>query len=203
MLLPILYSFRRCPYAIRAGMALRYGNIDVEHREITLKNKPASLLAYSPKGTVPVLVLPEGKVIDESLDIMYWVLAQSDPEHWNSHATEVTSLINTNDNYFKTILDQYKYPKDKDIEQVDSYWQQAYTFLTELEVCLKQHRFLCDERPNLADFAIFPFVRQFAKVDWERFCQAALPKLQAWLNYFLQADIFQSIMQKHALWQGE
>lgn len=191
---PLLYSFRRCPYAIRARMALHYGNIAVEHHEVSLKDKPPSLLACSPKGTVPVLVLPSGQVIDESIDIMYWVLTQHDPDHWNAYPAIATPLIKKNDIEFKPWLDQYKYATTPALS--DAAWEKALSFLHTLEEHLTQHRFLCADHPSLADFAIFPFIRQCANVDRSRFEQNNVSLCQRWLDYLLKSDLFQAVMRK-------
>lgn len=183
---------------MRARMALYYGNIPIEHREVDLKKKPSSLFQYSPKATVPVLVLEDGTVIDESLNIMRWVLTQKDPEHWNSHEKEANTLIAQNDLQFKKILDKYKYSKEP--ENIEQYWQEALLFLNVLENNLNQHTFLLDDKPTLADYAIFPFIRQFAHVDKTRFYSAEFHKLQIWLDCFLESDIFQNIMKKYDYW---
>lgn len=134
--LPILYSFRRCPYAIRARMAIIYASIPVEIREVELKNKPEDMLAISPKGTVPVLEITNGAVIEESLDIMRWALAQHDLEHWLRFSNEAGRLIKWNDGDFKYYLDRYKYAdRFPDFSQ-ENYRKQAEVFLTELEARL-------------------------------------------------------------------
>jgi len=200
---PILYSFRRCPYAMRARMALAYAGTDFEHREILLQHKPKALIQASAKGTVPVLVIGNGVVIDESLDIMYWALSQHDPEHWlTPDNTQTLRLLQEHDHIFKPLLDKYKYavrfPDHSEIE----YRQQGEIFLTMLEEKLSKHAFLIGNQATLVDYAIFPFIRQFANVNADWFATAPYPSLRTWLNHFLSSSLFQKIMQKKALWQA-
>jgi len=202
-MLPVLYSFRRCPYAIRARMAICYAGIPVELREILLKNKPSSMLAVSPKGTVPVLVLPDGRVLDESCDVMYWALAVHDPDNWMDPAKshEVSRLIAENDGSFKTHLDHYKYA-DRYPEQTPAdYRVEGEVFLQTLETCLQQQPFLLGHQPGFADVAIFPFVRQFSLVDPDWFSSAPYPGLRYWLNHWLECPLFAAVMEKYPVWQ--
>ncbi|CAM9407563.1 unnamed protein product, partial [Chrysoparadoxa australica] len=203
--LPILYSFRRCPYAMRARMALCYSEIPVELREIKLRDKPAEMLAASPKGTVPVLVLPSGTVIDESLDIMSWALDQNDPQGWlTSDEQEVAKeLIRQNDGEFKGWLDRYKYPQRfPDASSAEVYRSQGESFLQELETRLQQHRFLLGERQTLADVALAPFVRQFAHVDMDWFEASDYTALQLWLQEFKSSTLFVDVMKKFPPWHS-
>ncbi|MFD0928603.1 glutathione S-transferase [Methylophilus glucosoxydans] len=197
MALPILYSYRRCPYAMRARMAIWAANIQVEVREISLREKPAHLLQISPKGTVPVLQLPDGTVLEQSLDIMQWALAQNDPQGWlNADHDAVNALITINDGEFKQALDRYKYP-DRYHEQAQLvYREQGEQFLQRLEAALEQHDYLLGDKPSMADIAIFPFIRQFAAVDAEWFASSAYPKLRGWLEGWLQSPLFEKVMQK-------
>lgn len=200
MPLPILYSYRRCPYAMRARMALRYSGIETELREIALKQKPAHMLALSPKATVPVLVLEEGAVIDESLDIMRWALARHDPQGWLQDEALSTALIAENDGSFKQTLDRYKYAVRFPEQPAAVYRAAGERFLVALESRLQLTRYLLGDQPRLADIAIFPFVRQFAGVDpvwWEA---AAYPALRAWLAGWAGSQLFESVMQKHEVW---
>lgn len=200
---PILYTFRRCPYAMRARLALTYAGMQLEYREIMLKNKPQAMLDISPKGTVPVLALANGEIIDESLDIMLWALQQSDPKNWLQHKEEAFILIEENDNTFKPWLDKYKYA-DRFPEQTQTFYRtQGELFLHKLENKLSQFTFLFDNQPTLADFTIFPFVRQFAFVDKAWFNQSTYPKLQKWLNTHLENPLFEKIMVKHPVWVQE
>ncbi|MDX2348884.1 MAG: glutathione S-transferase [Porticoccus sp.] len=202
-MLPILYSFRRCPYAIRARMALAYAGVQVELREILLREKPPQMLAASTKGTVPVLVLPDGSVLDESYDVMRWVLGISDPDRWweTGPASEADVLIEQNDISFKVHLDHYKYADRHPQHTMEYYRTQAEGFLQILEAQLTTARFLLGEKISVADVSIFPFIRQFAFVDKSWFDQAPYPKLQNWLAYFLNSALFLSVMEKYPVWQ--
>jgi len=188
---------------MRARMAIRYSNIQVELREVALKNKPPALLQVSAKATVPVLVCQDGTVLDESLDIMHWALMQNDPQNWLQidHTSDITSLIRDNDQHFKTHLDHYKYA-DRYPEHSPLYYrQQAEPFMTALEQRLCNQPFLISESASLADIALLPFVRQFAHVDLNWFESAPYPKLRSWLNDWLSSDLFLSIMHKYPCWE--
>jgi glutathione S-transferase len=198
---PILYSYRRCPYAMRSRMALRYADIDVEIREIVLRDKPRHMLAVSPKGTVPVLVLPDGKIIDESLDIMAWALSRKDPDGWLTDDGRFQALITENDGSFKRALDQYKYATRYPEQSAEAYRQQGERFLARLEAMLAEHAYLLSDKLTQADVAIFPFVRQFSMVDADWFGQAPYPHLRHWLAGLLASDLFRDIMQKQTAWQ--
>jgi glutathione S-transferase len=195
------YSFRRCPYAMRARLAIAYSGQSVQLREIILKEKPAEMLQLSPKGTVPILQLSTGEVLDESLDIMAWALSQNDPEHWltdNIHA--VLGLIDENDFEFKGWLDKYKY-SDRFPENTEEFYrQQCEDFLATLEHRLQQHTYLFSSTISLADIAIFPFIRQFSGVDKSWFDQAPYPHCQQWLNSLINSTLFISIMEKYPTW---
>ncbi len=197
---PILYTFRRCPYAIRARMALVYARVDFECREISLKNKPQSLFNYSAKGTVPVLIDNE-LIIDESLSIMLWALDKNDTDKWIG-SSEQLALINVCDTKFKPQLDQYKYADRHELTQIE-YREQALWFLILLNDKLKQQKFLFSDYIGLADNAIFPFIRQFAFVDKGWFDQLDLSKLQKWLTNHLESKLFKTVMKKNSLWEGE
>lgn len=200
MNLPILYSFRRCPYAIRARMALAYAGISCELREVSLKNKPEAMLAISPKGTTPVLQLSNGLVLEESLDIMDWALKQNDSEGWlalSDTALELSKdLIATNDLKFKVHLDHYKYYNRFPEEQQEVYRSWGEIYLQTLEKQLQHHQFLLAEHITLADVAIFPFIRQFAYVDWNWFQSSHYQYLQRWLNWHENSRLFQQVMLK-------
>lgn len=197
MALPVLYSYRRCPYAMRARMAIWAANIEVEVREISLREKPVHLLQISPKGTVPVLQLPDGSVLEQSLDIMQWALAQNDPYDWLHAAPDtVNRLIAINDGDFKKALDHYKYPERYPEHSQPIYREQGEQFLQLLEAALQQHTYLASEKASIADVAIFPFIRQFAAVDMTWFADGEYLKLREWLEYWVNCSLFARIMQK-------
>ena len=195
--LPVLYSFRRCPYAIRARMALFYAGIAVEIREVDLKAKPAHLLEISPKGTVPVLELINGDVLEESLRIMHWALAQADPEHWLITSDEVDVLIKWNDGEFKYYLDRYKYADRYPAFHQDYYRNQASGFLRELNERLTRNRYLCGQQLSIADVAIFPFIRQFASVDMAWWQHAPFQAVNNWLQGFVESELFALVMRQN------
>jgi glutathione S-transferase len=195
--LPVLFSYRRCPYAMRARMALRYAGIDFEIREISLKEKPQSMLKVSPKATVPVLVLQDGTVLEESLDIMHWALQRSDKAGWLSVDRERSqALIAENDGSFKQSLDKYKYAIRFPEQSAEIYRQQGEVFLRKLEALLSQNSYLLADHISLVDVAIFPFIRQFSGVDSTWFETAPYLKLKRWLQELIVSELFQSIMEK-------
>lgn len=200
MSLPVLYSFRRCPYAIRALMALAVAEIAVELREVVLRDKPAEMVAVSAKGTVPVLVLPDGTVIDESLDVMHWALAQHDPEGWLDCATDAGPLIAYCDTEFKHWLDRYKYADRFPEQSQEFYRSQALLFFDELEQTLATTPHLLGPRASIADVGVFPFVRQFAGVDPAWWTNAPYPATRRWLNNWLASALFDSVMRKYTAW---
>ena len=200
--LPVLYSFRRCPYAMRARMALLISQTPVRLREVVLRDKPAEMIVASPKATVPVLVLPDGQVIDESLSIMHWALEGRDPENWLQGSAAETALIAEADGPFKDHLDRYKYPGR--YENVDALDHRAggLAFLEKLDGLIPASGQLMGARPTLADHAIFPFVRQFANNDRVWFDQLPLPALQKWLSDHLASPLFAVTMQKYPQWRS-
>ena len=197
-MLPILYSYRRCPYAMRARMALKLANVEVEIREISLREKPAHMLQVSPKGTVPVLVLADGSLIEQSLEIMQWALKEHALQT-NIHAASrasILALISENDIAFKHALDAYKYPERYPDKTQFQHRVDGEVFLQKLEKLLQTNHYLFGDVLSLADIAIFPFVRQFAAVDAGWFEVAPYPKLQAWLKGLVESELFVSIMEK-------
>ncbi|MBP5119665.1 glutathione S-transferase [Pseudomonas protegens] len=195
-----LYSFRRCPYAMRARLALRYAGVPMRIVEVSLKAKPAEMLALSAKGTVPVLAL-EDRVIDESLEIMHWALAQHDPEDWRLTAdptaqAQMAALIAENDQVFKVHLNRYKYAERYPEAPMEHYRAQGEAFLARLDSLLQQRRYLLAAHPSLADMALLPFVRQFAHVDREWFAQTPYRSLQEWLQEQLESELFLAVMAK-------
>jgi len=191
-----LYSFRRCPYAMRARMALRYSGVPVNIVEVSLKAKPAEMLAISPKGTVPVLDA-NGRVIDESLEIMHWALAQHDPQGWLLGGDpRIAELIEANDQVFKVQLNRYKYAERYPEQPMQVYRAEGALFLQRLDEALTQRDYLLADHLSLADVALLPFVRQFAHVDREWFAQTPYVRLQAWLQRLLESELFTAIMKK-------
>ena len=201
--LSCLYSFRRCPYAMRARLGLLFAELPVELREITLKNKPAKMLAISPKGTVPVLQLADGVVIEESREIMEWALEQQDPQELLNPKTlhQGNTLIEQNDQEFKHWLDRYKYA-DRHLEMTQTeYRQKGEAFLQILEALLTKNTYLLGDSVTIADIGIMPFVRQFAHVDRDVFYSLPYPKLQIWLKNWLAHPLFIQAMTKFQPWQ--
>lgn len=200
----ILYSFRRCPYAMRARVAIAYSEVTVQLREVVLKDKPKEMLQISPKGTVPILALSSGEVIDESLDIMVWALSQHDPDNWISeNIKSMLTLIDENDFEFKQWLDKYKYA-DRHPEESEIYYrEQCEDFLMKLEIRLHYNRYLFSNKISLADIAIFPFIRQFAAVDRAWFLQSPYPNIQSWLATLTESPLFIRVMNKLPAWKTD
>lgn len=197
---PVLYSFRRCPYAMRARMALSVSGAQYEHREVVLRDKPPQMLEVSPKGTVPVLVTEDGAVLEESLDIMRWALGQSDPEGWLDR--DDADLLAANDGPFKHHLDRYKYSTRYDDVDPEEHGVEALKHLRVLEERLSASPYLCGETRGFADIAIFPFVRQFANADREWFDAQDLPHLSKWLEGLVNSELFTGVMAKHDQWKA-
>ncbi len=193
----ILYSFRRCPYAIRARLALAISETPYVLREVHLARKPAAMLDASPKGTVPVLVLADGTVIDESIQIMRWALARNDPEGWLER--DDTALSDRNDGLFKHDLDRYKY-SDRHQSDALTHRQRGVEFLSLLDERLSGQPYLCGSKRGIADVAIMPFVRQFAAVDSEWFAAQPIPHLQKWLAVHLSSPLFSAVMARFDPW---
>ena len=202
---PVLYSFRRCPYCMRAHMALKKSGIKVELREVALSNMPEEALALSPKATVPILALPDGTFIDESWDIVKWALNKNDPDKWlgedNEYLLDTEMLVETNDFSFKEDLDHYKYADRHPEKTQEEYRELCLEFIEELEEMLSDNKYLLSNQLTAADVSVFSFVRQFSMVDKEWFDQAPYPKVQAWLNEILCSELFNDVFQKHELWQ--
>lgn len=202
---PVLYSFRRCPYAMRARLALAVSGQVCELREVVLARKPAALLDASAKGTVPVLVHPDGRVEDQSLDIMLWALRRNDPLHWlpvnGGTLIEAMELVARCDGEFKFHLDRYKYPDRHGVTDAAIHREQGGDFLGDLTTQLSAHRHLLGEQESLADVAIAPFVRQFAHTDPAWFARQPWPALQSWLVMFENSPIYQQVMTKYARWE--
>ncbi len=203
---PLLYSFRRCPYAMRARLALQAAGVEVELREIALKHKPPELLQASPKATVPVLVLPGGVVLEQSLDIMRWALQQRDPLGWlplfSVTRDDTLACIALNDGPFKQALDRYKYPARFALADGLAWRAQGAIILQQWQDRLATQPALQGKHWGLLDAAIAPFVRQFAHTDKAWFAAQAWPQLQAWLAAFEASSAFAAVMEKLPLWQA-
>ncbi|QWE09651.1 glutathione S-transferase [Polynucleobacter ibericus] len=197
----ILYSYRRCPYAMRARMALKYAGIELEHREIELRNKPQSMLQASPKGTVPVLCVGD-LVLDQSIDIMHWAIKRSDLDDWGEVDDAIAQVwIEKNDGPFKTLLDQYKYPNRFPELNQEAVLQDALELmLLPMEKSLQAHPYLLGSSMTWIDVAIFPFIRQFSMVDPRRFEQLPIPATKKWLIKHLESELFNSVMHKYSSW---
>ncbi len=204
---PILYTFRRCPYAMRARFAIRSSKIMVEVREIKLKEKPSEFLKSSPKGTVPVLITKSGDVLEESLDIINWALNINDPHKWLADGKlekkEITNLLDDFEMKFKINLDKYKYPNR--FSGVDQYLyrDKNLCFLEKLNSYLKNNKSLNSEHLTLLDYAIFPFVRQFRNVDKDWFDKLNFSLLNNWINHIIDSEEFSSIMKKYKKWEPD
>ena len=200
---PILYTFRRCPYAIRGRMALKKSGIICELREVSLRNKPEAMTRLSPKGTVPVLQLGDESILDESLGIMRWALDIQDPDNWLDYIEESATLISDLDQVFKLALDKYKYFVNYPEHPQIYYREQGEAFLTLLEEKLSENlgKGLFDTRTTFADIAVFPFIRQFAFVDKSWFDQTPYQFLKIWLKHHLESELFLSIMHKYIPWE--
>ena len=204
--LPVLYSFRRCPYAMRARLALAISGQDCELREVVLKAKPAELISASAKASVPVLVLRSGEVIDQSLEIMRWALQRNDPAQWLSanpeQAAQEQTLINDCETTFKHHLDRYKYPNRYAGADALQHRSAATVWLMQLAKPLTPEGWLFGPAASLADMAIAPFVRQFAQTDPLWFEQQDWPALQTWLNRIVSSALFESVMHKYPAWES-
>ncbi len=203
---PIFYSFRRCPYAMRARLALVVSNCICELREVVLRDKPQEMLAISPKGTVPVLIDLDGRVIDESIDIMLWALTKHDPEKWlipgSGNLAEMLELIAQFESGFKYHLDRYKYPNRYEGTDGIAHRSEGYFYLEKLNQHLSKTRYLFGNRVALADMGIVPFVRQFAHTDLPWFNEQQLSHLHDWLSRFVESEIYNRVMIKYPKWES-
>lgn len=200
--LPILYSFRRCPYAMRARMALFVSGQAVRLREVVLRDKPPEMVAISPKATVPVLQLDDGRVLEESLDIMLWALAQNDPDGWLEKRDAAVVLAEQTETEFKHHLDRYKYPTRYENTDPLEHRARGLEFLEQLDARIAANGQILGKNPGFADFSVFPFVRQFANTDRNWFDGQKLPALLPWLQGHLASDIFATIMVKYPQWKA-
>jgi glutathione S-transferase len=207
---PILYSLRNCPYAMRARVAVFKAKQTVLLRDLVLSNKPKAMIEASPKATVPVLVLTNGVVIEESLAVMLWAFQQTDPNnvmhsHIDNALPEMLAIINDFDHGFKQALNQYKCTKrylkgNNNAHELAEHREKCEQFIAKIEQRLTKHTFLMSDRESLADIAIFPFIRQFARVERQWYLQSPYPKVRQWLNNYLQSPMFTKVMAKYPLW---
>ena len=202
---PVLYSFRRCPYAMRARLAIAVSGQKCALREVVLRNKPPEMIKASPKGTVPVVLLPNGQVLEESLEIMYWALSRNDPDGWLDPLAqgreEIDALIAENDGPFKKDLDRYKYPTRYNVLSPLHYRGQGEKFIKKLNTRLTGSPYLFGDSFTFADAAILPFIRQFANNDRKWFDSVQLSAVQNWLQSILDSDRFLKVMQKYPVWE--
>lgn len=206
MTTPVLYSFRRCPYCMRAHMALKNSGINVELREVDLDNMPEEALKISDKATVPILVMTDGTYIDESWDIVKWAVEQNDPDNWagenKEYLLDAEMLVETNDFSFKDDLDHYKYADRYPEQKVEEYRLACEEFLEELEEMLADNNYLLADHLTLADIGVFPFIRQFSLVDKDWFDQSPYDNVRRWLVQIIGSTLFQAVFEKHDLWQA-
>lgn len=203
--LPVLYSLRNCPYAMRARIAIFKAQQIVILRDIVLSNKPKEMVIASPKATVPVLVLANGVVIEESLAVMLWALNETDPNDLlqsqnKQNLTDMLKLIAHFDDEFKTSLEQYKCAKRYQENNITECRELCELFIKKLEVRLTEHSFLMADKESLADIAILPYIRQFARIERQWYLQSPYPKVRQWLNNYLQSPMFTKVMAKYPLW---
>lgn len=208
-MIPILYSYRRCPYAMRSRMALLDAGIQFEVREISLRNKPSSMISLSPKGTVPVLLLPDGRVLEQSLDIMLWAYQINPVPHrvmWNKASSGVdetmASWFKLNDDVFKKLLDAYKYPERYPAYSPQETLKQALDqYFGPIEKTLIDSPYILGDELSMVDIALFPFVRQFMRTNEEKFMELNLQSTNRWIECFQNSEIFNLAMVKYPIWQ--
>ena len=202
---PILYSFRRCPYAMRARLAIKASGLIVEIREVELKNKPKEFLNISPKATVPIVCISSKQIIEESLDIMEWALKINDPlkllKNEKLNRIEIHSILNKLENEFKQNLDRYKYSSRFDLPNPKLYRDKNLQTLNEFNNLLQNNKGICSSQLSLLDYAVFPFIRQFRNVNSVWFDSLELKFLQTWLYELIDSDEFSSIMKKYEIWK--
>ena len=186
---------------MRARVSIAYSGAQVGLREVVLKDKPSAMLEVSPKGTVPVLIDIDGTVIEESLDVMRWALAQNDPENWLDGLGLDDPLILTCDDEFKHWLDRYKYANRFPEQNEQWYREQGELFLDQLEQLLTHHRYLRSDSLSAVDVAVMPFVRQFVGVDTNWWSERPYPQVATWLEQLLEGDLFKGVMKKYPRWQ--
>ncbi|MFT7199527.1 MAG: glutathione S-transferase [Glaciecola sp.] len=201
MALPILYSLRHCPFAMRARLAIFKSKEAVELRDVKLTNKPLAMLNASPKGTVPILVVAPSHIIDESLDVMLWSLSKSDPDNLLSNLSDLLAFINIYDSEFKPSIERYKAAKRYHEPNLNECREACEVHIQDLEKRLSEHAYIFGERESLADIAILPFIRQFAKVERQWYVQSSYVNVRRWLNEYLQSSMFNKVMAQYPIWK--
>lgn len=217
MTLPILYSLRHCPFAMRARIAIFKSKQPIELRDVKLDNKPAAMLTASPKGTVPILVVSLSdnttQIIDESIDVMVWSLTQSDPDNLllassqtvegetTNQLTELLAFIHIYDSEFKGCIERYKCAKRYHEPNLLERRQDCEVYIKDLEQRLSKHAYIFGESESLADIALLPFIRQFAKIERQWYVKADYPNVKRWLNAYLQSAMFNKVMTQNPIWQ--
>ncbi|MFT5669198.1 MAG: glutathione S-transferase [Glaciecola sp.] len=204
MTLPILYSLRHCPFAMRARLAIFKSKQAVELRDVKLTNKPAAMLIASAKGTVPILVVSPVQIIDESLDVMLWSLEQSDPDNLLLDASirhDLLAFIAMYDLEFKACIERYKAAKRYHEPNLEQCRQACEVYVKDLEHRLGKHSYVWGEYESVADIAILPFIRQFAKVERSWYVQSSYTNVKRWLNKYLQSAMFNKVMALHPIWE--
>jgi glutathione S-transferase len=206
---PILWSFRRCPYAMRGRCAVKQSGVRVRLREILLRDKPDEFLKDSAKGTVPVLRLPDGSVIDESLEVMKWALNANDPDNWldvlENEPVFSDDFLGELDGEFKHCLDRYKYANRYDLNKIESlaYREKGFNFLLRIEKSIEKKRFISGSKIGFLDIAALPFIRQYRIADPDWFDAQPIPRIQKMMNEFLNSVLFNSIMEKYKPWKSD
>lgn len=203
---PYLYSLRNCPFAMRARLAIYKSALPVAMREVDLRNKPSVMLKDSPKATVPILVVSPSLVLEESLEVMLWVLAQNDPQNLLRHDDDdkfngILALIYRFDSQFKSALEDYKCAKRYHEDNLSDQRAVCEVFIKDLEQRLAGHQFVMDDKESLVDIAILPFIRQFARVERKWYVQSSYPNVKRWLNSYLQHAMFSKVMTQFPCWQ--
>jgi len=203
--LPILYSLRNCPYAMRGRLAIFKAKQTVLLRDLVLSNKPIEMMAVSPKGTVPVIVLANNSVIEESLEVMLWALQITDPDnllHCNDKEAlpAMLLLINEFDTDFKSCLEAYKCAKRYQEDNITECRIACEAYIKRLEQRLTEQTFLMSDKESLLDIALMPFIRQFGRIERQWYLQSPYPHVRQWLNRYLQSSVFTKVMAKHPLW---
>jgi glutathione S-transferase len=201
MTLPILYSLRHCPFAMRARLAIFKSKKAVELRDVKLTDKPVAMLNASPKGTVPILVVAPAQVIDESLDVMLWSLGKSDPDNLLCNLPDLLAFINVYDSEFKPCIERYKAAKRYHEFNLNECREACEVHIQDLEKRLSEHTYIFGERESLADIAILPFIRQFAKVERQWYVQSSYVNVKRWLNAYLQSRMFNQVMAQYSIWE--